>query len=467
MDVGDSNSYGDWDKVRVTKALFDHLYGHTLFQNKPKAINAAQYWLNALDKAICANSGRPVTWGWKDIQDRFRAYTGSHTATEFRNALRDLKLIKFTSYKPPANDLAKGECRQFEITSLCRRLLIDCNSQWLYKLLDKKDAEYRRNQIRISRRRETKTVYSETIKAIIDDVRHGVKFDSDGIKELLTKDKMASTERYSLALHLLLAFQTKKFCELELKEGRIYHEFVALPREYRPLSNFKGKPYIATIDIRACHPTFLGKLLKDFYQKFMDLPMGENVNLRDKAIKSKLVQIDQAKFEENCQKWTFIFSNPEDPRDWIVRKNHLDISRENMKQCVNRWLNGGKQYENSLGGEINRKSNRRLEQWFQGMFPEMAKVWEALRHREVTGTLITEAYECELMLNPKLYEYSDRMGLTLIYEYDGVGVFAQPNDDSLERKLHEVGSFIVRESVEQFNVPVVVKTEFLPRQMTD
>lgn len=457
-------SYGDWDKVRVTEVFFDHLYGHPVFEDDPKAINTAQYWLNALDKAICANDGQPVTWGWKDIQDRFRAYSGSHTASEFRDALRDLKLIKFSSYRPPANDSATGECRQFEITNFCRRLLTDCNSQWLYKLLDKKDAEYRRNQIRISRRKKTKTVYSEAIKTIIDDVLHGVEFDSDATKKLLARDRAESIERYSLALHLLVAFQTEKFCELEMKEGRIYHEFVALPRKYRPFASFKGKPYIATIDIRACHPTFLGKLLNDYYEQYLVMPAGENVDNRDKAAIAKLTQIDRAEFDKNCKTWTHIFTNKEDPRDWIVRKNHFDISRENMKQCLNRWLNGGRQYTDSLNGQINRKNNRKLEQWFRERFPEMAKVWETMRHREATGSLITEAYECELMLNPELYKYADEKEVTLIYEYDGVGVFAEPNDEALERKLHEVGSFIVRESVERFSVPVVVKQELLSIQ---
>jgi hypothetical protein len=77
-------------------------------------------------------------------------------------------------------------------------------------------------------------------------------------------------DKYRSAVHHVTALVEKKFSDLEIDHGRVYNDFVALPRDYRPLARFKRKPYVATLDIRACHPTFLGEFLRDFYQSAVD-----------------------------------------------------------------------------------------------------------------------------------------------------------------------------------------------------
>ena len=100
------------------------------------------------------------------------------------------------------------------------------------------------------------------------------------------------------------------------------------------------------------------------------------------------------------------------------------------------------------------KNNKRLEAWFQGQFPEMASVWGAMEIRQITGRLIMEEYEGPLMLDPALYALGDELGLTLSYEYDGVGVFAERGDPNLSEKLKKVSSFIHQNAKERFAVPV-------------
>jgi hypothetical protein len=254
--------YAAWDRVKVGKDFFNLLISHPVFRREPKAINMAQFWLCEIDAAMSRNNDQPVTWFHKDIQNRFQQYSQTHT--EFRNALRDLELITFTPYRPPANESVQGECRKFTVTPLGRKLLADGNYQWLHKLLNDPDVR-RRNQVAISRRKPTRRVYTDPMKSIIDEFNHAVKFERDGLLNELKKDKVECKERFDYVLHILLDIETRWFEELTVKHGRIYHSFIALPEEYRRFALFDGKPYVATLDIRACWPTFLGKLLR--YQK--------------------------------------------------------------------------------------------------------------------------------------------------------------------------------------------------------
>ena len=84
-----------------------------------------------------------------------------------------------------------------------------------------------------------------------------------------------------------------------------------------------------------------------------------------------------------------------------------------------------------------------------------------MEYRQITGTLITEEYEGPLMLDPALYGFAEGLGLTLSYEYDGVGVFAARGDPDLTAKLERVSGFIWLKSVERFDVAAVVRVELV------
>lgn len=458
--VVNSTAYRVWNRVKVSKELFDLLIKHPVFKKEPKAINTAQYWLSAIDAAMGQNDDKPVTWFYKDIENRFQGYTQSHTV--FRDALRKLGLITYTTHKPPPNLFVKGECRKFTITPLGRKLVSGGNYQWLHNLLNDPQTR-RRNTVAVSKRKGTRTVYTEPIKRIIDEFSHTVKFNWEGVLNQLRADKVKFPGTYNSALHHLLSFARRTFAELVVKEGRIYHEFVALPSEYRPFALFKGKPYVATVDIRACHPTFLGKFLREFHQACMDEHRSKSPDPRLMAIAAKLnATMSLPALEKECDRWTDLFTDEStDPRDAIMAEAGICIAKKDMKQCLNTWLNGGKEYQRPTDGRRNRTDNKRLEAWFQTRWPEMAKVWAALGHRDMTGTLITEAYEFPLMTNPALYALADGLGLTLSYEYDGVGVFAERDDSELSSKLKKISSFIQKQSADKFQVPVVVKAEVL------
>lgn len=441
-----ASPYKVWDRVRVSKAFFDRLLTHPVFQREPKAINSAQFWLLAIDAAMDRNDDEEVSWGWADIHNRFQGFSQSHVA--FRNALEDLELIHFGSYQMPPNQRVKGRCRRFTITPECRQLLTDANYQWLYKLLT--DPKVRRqNQVAISKRKPTRLVYADPMMRIIDDLHHGVKFQREGMLALMNHQNAVAPKRLRSALHNLLAIARRRFKELKVKEGRIFNYFVALPEEYRPLAIYKDKPYIATLDIRACHPTFLGKALLDFYANEAAIVTAAlNGNLSQQA------------FETECRQWSDMFVHPTiDPRDAIKAEAGIPLVREDVKECLNTWLNGAKKFQHRTDKRWDYKNRERLEAWFQGRFPEMAKVWTVMQHRRITGRCIMEEYELPLMADPAIYALGAELGLAFAYEYDGVGVFAEPDDPALSAKLEQVKAFIQRKSVERFGIAAVVKSD--------
>ena len=451
--------------MKVSRNFFDLLITHPVFAAEPKAINTAQYWLTAIDAGMERNDDKPVTWDYKDIADRFRPYSQSYT--KFRNALRKLELIDFTTYRPPPNYGIPGECRKYTITPLGRKLVLEGNHQWLYKLL-KDPSTWRRNQVAISKRKVRDRVYAEPEKQIVNAFTTAVTFDRDAVWSRLEQDKVEAPGTYRSAVHHVSAIVEKKFSDLEIKDGRIYNNFVNLPREYKPLARFKGKPYVAILDIRACHPTFLGEFLRDYFLSSIAEYDGRTTDThptpKDLEVAAKLKrEVNLLALLVEHGRWTYIFTHPTiDPRATIMKEAGLSIDLSDMKECLNTWLNGGKEYTRRTDGQKNRTDMRALERWFRRFFPEMVKVW-ATMPRERTGCCISEYYEGVLMLDPALYSYADGLGLTLAYEYDGVGVFAEPDDPELPTKLEKVKAFIQRQSVEKFKMPVVVKGELLTR----
>lgn len=441
--------YGHWERVKVSRRFFDLLITHPVFQAEPKAINSALYWLTAIDATMVRNDDQPVTWEWQDIADRFRPYSQPYKA--FRDALKDLGLIDFGRYRPPPNAWVSGECRKFTVAPLGQQMVADENYEWLYKLLTDRKAQ-RNNQSAICKRKKNRIAYTDPMMRIIDGLHFGVEFQREGLLALIDRQKTEAPERLRSALHHLRALLKRNFGELEVKEGRIYNRFVALPREYRRFAVFNNWPYVATVDVRACHPSFLGKMLVSLHQA------------EAAAIAQRLNgPVHKQALDAESNLWTEIFTCPaDDPRDVIASQAGIRLDRADMKECLNTWLNGAKKFRRRTDGRWDLKDNQKLEEWFQGLFPGMARVWAAMENRRITGRLIAEEFEGPLMLDPALYAFGDELRLKLAYEYDGVGVFAERgNPAALSAKLELVKDYIQRKAVEGFGVAVVAKAELI------
>ena len=239
----------DRDQTKVGVGFFYTLAEHPVFKREKSAINEAHYWLSEIAAAMTANYGNPVTCGYKKIQDRFRKCAQSHV--EFLGALSELQLINVTQRRRSTKESGDGQPRQFALTPRAWFLLAQGNSRWLHLLIT--DAKTRRrNQVAIARRKMRRTVCSDPTMRAIDEFRYGLKFERAGLLKQLRLDSSRAGVRHAFVVHLLLAFETRTFCDLILKEGQIYHEFVSLPWNYRRYAAFKGKRYVTFLNVKEC-----------------------------------------------------------------------------------------------------------------------------------------------------------------------------------------------------------------------
>jgi hypothetical protein len=253
---------------------------------EPKLRQAADKWMNELSEAVDNNGGQPVTWNYKNLQDRFRQFAGSHI--EILETLRNAFFIIVTQ---------TGNRRQFNLTDFGRTHLVNENYSKLRLLLTDQIAR-ERNREAIAKRKINRKIYADPTKQIIDDFRHGVKFEHKGLLKQLRKDRdtprrisrkaikingelktHAKTPianiRFQYVLQPLLAFETRKFCKLEKINWKIFHEFLLLPFHYRRFASFKGKPYIGFMSIKECQPKFAGSLPCELFPAFY--AFGENL----------------------------------------------------------------------------------------------------------------------------------------------------------------------------------------------
>jgi hypothetical protein len=255
---------------------------------EPKLRHAADKWMNELSEATDKNGGQPVPWDYKDLQDRFRRFACSHN--EILEALRNVFFIEVTQV---------GNRRQFNLTDCGWTYLVNENYGKLRLLLTDPIAR-KRNREAIAKRKINRKVYADPTKQIIDDFRHGVEFEHKGLLKQLRKDRdtpcrisrkaikingelrtHAKTPianiRFQNVLQPLLAFETRKFCDLIFHEGKIHHEFEFLHFACRKLASFNGRPYILCMDITSAHRTYLRKLPSDFYPSLY--AYGESLGL--------------------------------------------------------------------------------------------------------------------------------------------------------------------------------------------
>jgi hypothetical protein len=241
-------------------------------------------------------------------------------------------------------------------------------------------------------------------------------------------------------LNLLITIKTKDFSLLRRNEadGRIWNEFTALKAGYRRFFKYKNLRYVSTIDMRACHFSFLGPWLVGLWQGHKETPIDLSsfdvrhvtYNKKQKVITMKPNPNDNhLALSQDLGKWTDLFSNEEDPRNKISK--FCGWSLEDTKIRVNSWINGNRKYP-------------KLDQWLKKEFPALSMVWESLDgdKKKIVGNSIAETYETPIFLDIDLYEFASNRNLKLSYEYDGVGVFGDVSDPQLKTKIEETNQYI-------------------------
>jgi hypothetical protein len=259
-----------------------------------------------------------------------------------------------------------------------------------------------------------------------------ISFDLDTAEKMFDKACWSDPQRANVS-GILCDLTTKSFGELGFDEdsGRLYYELVNMKAEARVLLRYKDLKYRAVLDIRCCHPTFLSSLIFSPYT----LHYGP-----DKTDKPQVL-------EEEHRKWVDFFCNPDkDPKEGIQKLcRFADV--ETAKSAMNESLNGSKRYPKYL-------------EWMKTEFPILFSQWQKTEVKK-TGEAIAKNFEHPLILHQGLYDQANLLGVKIMPEHDGVGVFAKEDDKELPMKLEALAKYLQSYSKKLFGVPVVVKTKYV------
>ena len=292
----------------------------------------------------------------------------------------------------------------------------------------------RLNQQKVSNRKVMSKTYTDPLLAYLYDGLVNISYNHDLYEEVLKKSLWSKPQHANVS-DTFEILTTKKFGKLEVgeKDGRIHHEIVRLKSDARFLLRYKNTPYRATLDIRCCHPTFFSSYLLSHPYTLHLLTHNHDI---------------QVKLEREHQKWIRLFCNPDADPKVIIQKACEFEEISYAKMAMNETLNGSKLYPDYL-------------EWLKTKFPFLYQTWRKTVVKE-TGVNISKNYEQKLMLDQGLYAKATDLGIVKITpEHDGVGVFAEENDDQLPAKLASLAEYIKSVSVDLFGVPIFIKTKYV------
>jgi hypothetical protein len=195
----------------------------------------------------------------------------------------------------------------------------------------------------------------------------------------------------------------------------VFNDFVAMKSDLRRFFMYKQLVRRSIVDIRACHPTYLGAYI---YAN----------HFNKEAVK------------DECDKWTSLFTDPlNDPRQVIG--DEIGYTKDQCKTAINESLNGSKLY-------------KKFHRWMKEGFPQM---YQYMITHEKMGCEIAKMYEVPIMLNEDLFKHTEDMGIKLTYEYDGYSVFAKENDEFLKDRVNFIIGYIKWYSTKHFGITPVIK----------
>jgi hypothetical protein len=234
------------------------------------------------------------------------------------------------------------------------------------------------------------------------------------VAECVLSSSIDDTAKYNDMVQSLITFREKVFGELKNNEldGRIYNEFVGMKTDLRQAFKYKNMTRQATIDIRACHPTFFGLYIYNYYIYNHVKSIGNKSNnafvykiegtTDNSATTEPLKQLPDVKISDlnkEYNKWTELFTNPDvDAREIIAKEAGYEVKQ--VKQALNETINGCVKY-------------KKLLKWIETHFPILYSIWQTTDVSK-TGNNITKDYECELMLDRTLYKMTEEMNLKVI-----------------------------------------------------
>ena len=461
--------------IKVGAELNNLLSRQTIFQGENyKAISNCEYLLNTIEWYSGQNKD-----GWAGIQCKKLENCFKSTNINYSDALLVLENVGLI-YKPRKgfyNRATKeGKVSKFKLTDLGRRLLLDGNRQYLRKLHNDPDIDRRIRKNRSQnkgRSKKTADVVSDRIKDNI----YALDFNYTEFEKFWAqKSDVLSVEQKINILYSIISIREGKFKDINRcdTDGRIHHPWVLMASSARYLFNLRGKQYNCAIDIRACHPTFWARYLIDVLlfnlSDNLNKELDTNIILKTKYnnIINKLTNITIykyyninniylyiPKFQESLHylaenedklvneyiKWTEMWSSLHtDPRLLIAADLGKKHTKETIKTLICSAMNG---------------SDNQVYKWIRKNYPILSKIWDKT-DKNHTGVNISKIYETKLILNPENFDLADRLGLEILPEHDGLGVFADAADLDVAAKVDELRDAVQRNCLNSFGIKPVI-----------
>ena len=465
--------------IKISITLNKILAQEPLFQgeNRCKSIGSCSRLLEIIFEFSQRNKDGWAAIDCKTLDNLFRREKIKYL--EVISILERLKIIEPRKRGFFDSQTGTGSFGRFKLTAYGIQLLLDKNREYLRKLLNdpKVDTRIRANRRKKkSRNKESEDlVISKTLKNILDLEFNKEAFDvywKENEKTLSPEQKVAAL--YSLILIITGGFKELKRCE---KDGRIHHPWVGMSSALRPLFSLRGKKYLRIIDLRSAHPTFWAKYICDISKLPEYLSLNEDIRdllkskykeynsiLTNNSIYTNSIYYDSisssffptspvslhylscnvTKLADELINWTEFWTNPEiDPKQQIISDLGLTCSREQIKVLINSSING---------------SENKVFKWIREKFPVLFEIWKKTDLKK-TGNNISKFYETKLMLDPELILLAEGMGLDVLGEHDGIGVFAEEKDSDLDAKILKLKNWIQDRSVALFGLKVQVKID--------
>lgn len=206
----------------------------------------------------------------------------------------------------------------------------------------------------------------------------------------------------------LIDITTKDYIEPKYNvesDGRLINSYTMLANDVKNILTVDGMVRKVVVDIRACHPTFFSSYILKYYAYHLGLITTPVHYLLYSTPPTSLHYVthisDNNKWNDikrEHERWLTLFLDEVvDPRSVIGSK--IDESKEYVKEALNATLNGSKKYP-------------KVRKWLESEFPNLFQVWQSLNPKE-TGIRIGRNYEGPLMLDTKLYQIANEMGLKI------------------------------------------------------
>ena len=466
--------------IKVGVKLKSLLLRESLFQGEgAKAISGCEFLMRLTIRFSIQN-----TDGWariksKTLDNLFRPYKVKYL--EVLAVLERLKIMHPRKVGFYDKTSRSGSVSRYRLTEFGVLLLIDKDREYLRKGQNDPKVNRRiRNTLSKKKSRINDSedlVISKTLRNILD-----LKLDQAGLEKYWEKSgSVLSCEDYYAKQYSVISIDAKKFKKLKRckTDGRIHHPWVLMKSDLRPLFSLRGKKYLVTIDIRSCHPTFWGKYIYDLAGISQFLVLNESTReeldskYNDKLNTSNIYSIYQGsitispiysispipsvppaslhyltcnvdKMVEEYVRWTRFWTDPDlDPKQQIIDNLGGAFSRDEVKDLINSSINGKK-------NEVFR--------WIENNYPALFGIWNQT-DLKTTGVQISKLYETRLILDPELFELAVELGLDIISEHDGYGVFAAEGDPEVDQKAQALAARIGDNCLRLFGFRAVVKVE--------